>query len=95
MMKRCFYLYLIFVFLLTGCAEMFQGKVDMPVGSGGGTLSGMLSEKVAITELAAPAQLNVSKGDSSTSIDLNWSAVEGAVSYLVQLAEVLPNAQGG
>lgn len=95
MMKRCFYLYLIFVFLLTGCAEMFQGKVDMPVGSGGGTLSGMLSEKVAITELAAPAQLNVSKGDSSTSIDLNWSAVEGAVSYLVQRAEVLPNAQGG
>lgn len=81
--------------LLTGCAEMFQGKVDMPVGSGDGTLSGMLSEKVAITELAAPAQLNVSKGDSSTSIDLNWSAVEGAVSYLVQRAEVLPNAQGG
>ena len=56
--------------LLTGCAEMFQGKVDMPVGSGDGTLSGMLSEKVAITELAAPAQLNVSKGDSSTSINL-------------------------
>lgn len=81
--------------LLTGCAEMFQGKVDMPVGSGGGTLSGMLSEKVAITELAAPAQLNVSKGDSSTYIDLNWSMVEGAISYLVQRAEVTPNAQGG
>ncbi len=94
-MKKLLILSLATTLLLTGCAEMFQGKVDMPVGSGGGTLSGMLSEKVAITELAAPAQLNVSKGDSSTSIDLNWSAVEGAVSYLVQRAEVLPNAQGG
>ena len=94
-MKKLLILSLATTLLLTGCAEMFQGKVDMPVGSGGGTLSGMLSEKVAITELAAPSQLNVSKGDSSTSIDLNWSAVEGAVSYLVQRAEVLPNAQGG
>ncbi|MBR2363401.1 MAG: hypothetical protein IKA80_12290, partial [Spirochaetaceae bacterium] len=67
-MKKLLILSLATTLLLTGCAEMFQGKVDMPVGSGGGTLSGMLSEKVAITELAAPAQLNVSKGDSSTSI---------------------------
>ena len=94
-MKKLFILSLATTLLLTGCAEMFQGKVDMPVGSGGGTLSGMLSEKVAITELAAPAQLNVSKGDSSTYIDLNWSMVEGAISYLVQRAEVTPNAQGG
>lgn len=94
-MKKLLILSLATTLLLTGCAEMFQGKVDMPVGSGGGTLSGMLSEKVAITELAAPAQLNVSKGDSSTYIDLNWSMVEGAVSYLVQRAEVTPNAQGG
>lgn len=94
-MKKLLILSLATTLLLTGCAEMFQGKVDMPVGSGGGTLSGMLSEKVAITELAAPAQLNVSKGDSSTYIDLNWSMVEGAISYLVQRAEVTPNAQGG
>ena len=82
------------VLFLAGCAEMFQGKVDMVVGSQGGGLSGMLSEKTAITELAIPAQLNVSTGDSSSYIDLNWSMVEGAISYLVQRAEVMPNAQG-
>lgn len=80
--------------LLTGCAEMFQGKVDMVVGSQGGGLSGMLSEKTAITELVAPAQLNVSKGDSSTYIDLNWSMVEGAVSYRIERAVDTPDADG-
>lgn len=93
-MKKLLILSLATTLLLTGCAEMFQGKVDMPVGSGDGTLSGMLSEKVAITELAAPAQLNVSKGDSSTSIDLNWSAVEGAVSYRLERAVVTADASG-
>lgn len=81
--------------LLTGCAEMFQGKVDMPAGGlGGGGLSGMLSDKVAITELAAPAQLNVSKGDSSTAINLNWTMVEGAVSYRLERAVVTADTSG-
>lgn len=94
MKKLQVFLLLSCILLLAGCAEMFQGKVDMVVGSQGGGLSEMLSEKTAITELAIPAQLNVSKGDSSSYIELNWSMVEGAISYLVQRAEVMPNAQG-
>lgn len=95
MMKKLLILSLTATLLLTGCAEMFQGKVDMTTGGlGGGGLSGMLSEKVAITELAAPAQLMVSKGDSSTSITLNWTMVEGAVSYRLERAVVTADASG-
>lgn len=94
-MKKLLILLLTATLLLTGCAEMFQGKVDMTTGGlGGGGLSGMLSEKVAITELAAPVQLMVSKGDSSTHIDLNWSEVEGAVSYRLERAVVTADASG-
>ena len=93
-MKKSILAIIVGTLLLTGCAEMFQGKVDMVVGSQGGGLSGMLSEKTAITELVAPAQLNVSKGDSSTYIDLNWSMVEGAVSYRIERAVDTPDADG-
>lgn len=93
-MKKSVLSIIVATLLLTGCAEMFQGKVDMVVGSQGGGLSGMLSEKTAITELVAPAQLNVSKGDSSTYIDLNWSMVEGAVSYRIERAVDTPDADG-
>ncbi len=93
-MKKSVLSIIVGTLLLTSCAEMFQGKVDMVVGSQGGGLSGMLSEKTAITELTAPAQLNVSKGDSSTYIDLNWSMVEGAVSYRLERAVVEADVSG-
>ena len=91
-MKKLLILSLATTLLLTGCAEMFQGKVDMTPSTGG--LSGLLSEKAVITELAAPAQLNVSKGDSSTAINLNWTMVEGAVSYRLERAVVTADASG-
>lgn len=83
------------ILLLAGCAEMFQGKVDMMVGSNGGGLSGLLSEKAAISKLATPAQLNVSQRDSSYYIDLNWSAVDGAITYYIQRATLTPDKYEG
>ena len=94
-MKKLLILSLATTLLLTGCAEMFQGKVDMVVGSNGGGLSGLLSEKAAISKLDTPAQLNVSRRDSSHYIDLNWSAVDGAITYYIQRATLTPDKYDG
>ena len=91
-MKKLLILSLATTLLLTGCAEMFQGKVDMTPSTGG--LSGLLSEKAVIAKLSPPAQLNVTKGDSSSYIDLNWSEVEGAITYRLERAVEAPADDG-
>ena len=93
-MKKSILAIIVATFLLTGCAEMFQAKVDMSIGNNGGGLAGMLQEKAVVTELAAPIQLWASKADSSSYIDLSWSDVEGAVSYRIERAEVTASPDG-
>lgn len=78
---------------LSGCAELFQGKVPMK-GNSNGTLSGMLSSQEEISELSTPEQLFVSKGKSPTDIEVTWSSVTGAVSYRLERAIVSPNPDG-
>lgn len=94
-MKRlliCF-LILFFLFSFTGCAELFQDKVPM-ANISNGTLDGLLSEELIITELSAPSQLFVSNNMSPSDINITWSAVEGAISYRLEKAVVSPEPNG-
>ena len=93
-MKKSIISIIVGTLLLTGCAEMFQAKVDMTIGNNGGGLAGILQEKAVVTELVAPIQLWASKADSSSYIDLSWSDVEGAVSYRIERAEVTASPDG-
>lgn len=93
-MKKSIISIIVGTLLLTGCAEMFQAKVDMAIGNNGGGLAGILQEKAVVTELVAPIQLWASKADSSSYIDLSWIDVEGAVSYRIERAEVAASPDG-
>ncbi len=89
-MKKKLFLYLLVTgILLSGCSNLFQGKVPMS-GDSAGSLSDMFAEERKITVLEPPAQVFVSDGYSSSSITLSWSAVTGAASYMIERAVMAP-----
>lgn len=93
MKKRLLPIALITVFsslFICSCADLFQGKVDIDTSSTLSSLGDILKEPVKISELEAPAQIFVSDGDSSGTIRVSWSAVEGAQSYRLERAVVKP-----
>ncbi|MBO4320717.1 MAG: fibronectin type III domain-containing protein [Treponema sp.] len=81
--------------ILTSCADMFQGKIDINTTSTLSSLGDILQEPVKISELETPAQLFVSDGDSSGTIRVSWSSVEGAQSYRLERAVVTSKNERG
>lgn len=72
--------------ILSGCAELFQGKVDMQSFQ-----SDSLSRLVGTDEtgkLDAPTGFYATKGSSPKYIDLSWEKVPGARSYLLETISV-------
>jgi fibronectin type 3 domain-containing protein len=88
---------LILPLLAGACADLFQEKVPVDLGSSrAGSLDRLVNspKEAVITELPPPAQLFVETGGSPTSIRLGWASVEGASSYVVERAKVVPVADG-
>ena len=94
-MKKIYSTLLFFICLvfLTSCAELFQDKIPMQNNSNS-NLSDFLLNEVEISELESPSQLFASQGKSSTTIDITWSQVAGAVSYRLERAIISQNPDG-
>ncbi len=73
-------------FLLCSCSEIFESRVDMPLGGSTGTLAGLLYSEKAIEKLDAPAAVYVTQGQYADKIVVSWESVAGAASYCVERA---------
>jgi hypothetical protein len=91
--KNYFLLFPLFsFFFLASCADMFQEKIPMP-GSNG-ALDGIFERSSdEITKLSTPAQFYVAPYYSSSDIRLTWSAVRGAMYYMVERAVAAPGEE--
>lgn len=78
--------------LLTGCAELFQPKVEMPAMNDDGFWK-MASVDI-MAPLDAPKHLFAGKGGASNKISLSWEKVSGAVAYRIECAELSPLPDG-
>jgi len=76
------------LFLLSSCADMFQGKIPMPGKNV--TLDDLFDSGDAITKLSTPTQFYIAEYYSSSEISLTWSAVRGAAYYMVERAVAEP-----
>ncbi|MDL2230065.1 hypothetical protein LJC14_07445 [Treponema sp. OttesenSCG-928-L16] len=92
-MKKYGYLLitLFIVGILSGCAELFQGKVSMNTNlDNAGSLKDLFSPKDEITKLTSPTQFYVASSYSANDIKLSWNAVGGAASYQIERAVMEP-----
>lgn len=76
----------LFLFTLTSCYQLFQGKIPMKSDKPNTPLSTVMEEKLVITQLPAPGQVFVSQGLSKDTIEISWSEVEGAAFYRLERA---------
>lgn len=74
------------LFLLTGCADWFQGKVAIDIKNKQSSLSDFLTPAVKVDKLDAPEQVLASKGVYPGKIKITWNNVEHATSYTVERA---------
>lgn len=80
------------IFSIFSCASWLQGKVDMNTDSNIVSISELFKKTKELESLKAPRQLYVSQALYSGKINLTWSPVENATSYLIERA-VVKNAQ--
>ncbi|MBQ4379434.1 MAG: fibronectin type III domain-containing protein [Treponema sp.] len=85
---RLSYLFLLTSYLLLAfsCTQFFEDKVYKDSKSPGTSLSDLISEKVEITQLDAPLEVNVSQAVSPDCNFITWSAVTGADYYRIERA---------
>ncbi|MDR2079486.1 MAG: hypothetical protein LBP74_07195 [Treponema sp.] len=85
---------ILFPLLLGACSNMFQDKVSMAQGRSAGSLSDLLFVRAEdIVQLLAPAEVYVASRQHPMEIRINWSAVDGAASYLIERAVVEPEVE--
>lgn len=71
---------------LTSCAALFESKVPMATTGNISNLTSLVVPDEKIEQLSAPAQIFVSQAESSSTIIVTWSAVQGATSYYLERA---------
>ena len=87
-MKRSIKFQLVAVLLcltvLLSCSDLFENRV--PMQSSSSSLVKLVVPAVEIEKLDAPRQIFVSQAEFPTTINVAWSAVEGATSYRLERA---------
>ncbi|ULQ60321.1 hypothetical protein K7I13_03160 [Brucepastera parasyntrophica] len=84
------------IMFLSGCADLFQGKVAMDADPDGtGSLKDVFRQEEEISKLSTPTQFYVSDGYSPSAIRLTWNGVTGAASYMIECAVMEPIIDGG
>jgi fibronectin type 3 domain-containing protein len=76
--------------LLGACADMFQDKISMGLDDAGSLSDLMFVRAEEIVQLSSPAEVYVADRQHPAEIRVNWSAVDGAASYMVERAVVEP-----
>jgi fibronectin type 3 domain-containing protein len=83
-------IFIIFL-LFTGCEELFQNRVPMN-RDGTASLADLFAREEELpAQLSPPAQVYASQGQFSREIQLVWSPVKWAASYLIERAVIGPD----
>lgn len=83
--------------LMTSCAALFQGKVDMTAldSNSIASLSALVTPDDVTKQLDAPQYVFVSDGEFSDRIKLTWAKVPNASYYRIERAEVKMKDENG
>ena len=79
--------------VLLSCSDLFENRV--PMQSSSSSLVKLVVPAVEIEKLDAPRQIFVSQAEFPTTINVAWSAVEGATSYRLERALAVEKDSAG
>lgn len=79
--------------VLLSCSDLFENRV--PMQSSSSSLVKLVVPAVEIEKLDAPGQIFVSQAEFPTTINVAWSAVEGATSYRLERALAVEKDSAG
>ncbi|MGN0740493.1 MAG: fibronectin type III domain-containing protein [Treponema sp.] len=79
--------------VLLSCSDLFENRI--PMQSSSSSLVKLVVPDVEIEKLDAPGQIFVSQAEFPTTINVAWSAVEGATSYRLERALAVEKDSAG